>query len=69
MNNSNGMYQVGYCYNLGIGVEIDKHKAFTYYLQSAESGNQMGIRKTAICYYYGIGIEENYDKQKKWREK
>ena len=62
MNNSNGMYQVGYCYNLGIGVEIDKHKAFTYYLKSAEAGNSMGIWKTSVCYLYGIGVEKDENK-------
>ncbi|RIB10890.1 hypothetical protein C2G38_2104959, partial [Gigaspora rosea] len=58
--------QVGYCYYLGIGVEIDKHKAFTYYLKSAEAGNSMGIWKTAWCYYYGIGVEKNDDKWWEW---
>ncbi|RIB01539.1 hypothetical protein C2G38_2230533 [Gigaspora rosea] len=33
------MYQVGYCYILGIGVEIDKPKAFTSYLKSAEEAD------------------------------
>ncbi|RIB26023.1 hypothetical protein C2G38_2164500 [Gigaspora rosea] len=46
MNNSNGMYQVAYCYYLGIGIEIDKQKAFSYYLKSADAGNSMGIWKT-----------------------
>ncbi|KAF0540165.1 HCP-like protein [Gigaspora margarita] len=39
MNNSNRMYQVAHCCYLGIGVEIDKHKAFTYYLKSVKAGN------------------------------
>ncbi|RIB29727.1 kinase-like domain-containing protein [Gigaspora rosea] len=69
MNNSNGMYQVGYCYYLGIGVEIDKHKAFTYYLKSAEADNSMGIWKTVWCYYYGIGVEKNDDKWWEWYKK
>ncbi|RIB08333.1 kinase-like domain-containing protein [Gigaspora rosea] len=69
MNNPKRIYQVGYCYYLGIGVEIDKHKAFTYYLKSAETGNSMGIWKTAICYYYGIGVEENDDKFYEWIKK
>ncbi|RIB11711.1 kinase-like domain-containing protein [Gigaspora rosea] len=64
MNNSNGMYQVGYCYHLGIGVEIDKQKAFTNYLKSAEAGNSNGIWKTAISYYH-----KNYDKYDEWFEK
>ncbi|RIB19886.1 kinase-like domain-containing protein [Gigaspora rosea] len=69
MNTSNGMYQVGFCYYLGIGVEIDKYKAFSYYLKSAEAGNSMGIWKTAWCYYYGIGVEKNDDKFRKWIKK
>jgi len=43
MNNPNGMYQVGYCYYLGIGVEADEHKAFEHYVESAEAGNLNGI--------------------------
>ncbi|KAF0558237.1 hypothetical protein F8M41_009964 [Gigaspora margarita] len=39
MNNSNRMYQVAHCCYLGIGVEIDKHKAFTYYLKSVKASN------------------------------
>ncbi|RIB22195.1 kinase-like domain-containing protein [Gigaspora rosea] len=69
MNHSNGMYQVGYCYYLGIGVEIDKHKAFTYYLKSVEADNSMGIWKTAWCYYYGIGVEKNRNEWRKWFQK
>ncbi|RIB18023.1 kinase-like domain-containing protein [Gigaspora rosea] len=69
MNNSNGMYQVGYCYYLGIGVEIDKHKAFTYYLKSAKAGNSMGIWKSAWCFYYGIGVEKNSNKWEEWIQK
>ncbi|RIB26908.1 kinase-like domain-containing protein [Gigaspora rosea] len=69
MNNSNGMYQVGYCYYLGIRVEIDKYKAFKYYLKSAEAGNSMGIWKTAWCYCYGIGVEKNSNEWWKWIQK
>ena len=69
MNNPNGMYQVGYCYYLGIGVEIDMHKAFMYYLRSAEAGNSMGIRKTAVCYKYGLGVEKSEAICEYWRRK
>ena len=34
MNDSNGIYQVDYCYYLGIEVEIDKLKASIYYLRN-----------------------------------
>ncbi|RIB04423.1 kinase-like domain-containing protein [Gigaspora rosea] len=69
MNNPNGMYQVGYCYYLGIGVKMNKHKAFKYYLKAAKAGNSMGIFKTAICYYYGVGVKKNKDKYYYWTEK
>ena len=42
--------------------EINKDKAFTYYLKSAEAGNSMEIWKTAWSYCYGIGVEGNWSK-------
>jgi TPR repeat protein len=50
-------------------VEMNKHKAFEYYLKSAEMSNSIGIFKTAICYYYRIGVEKNYDKFEEWIKK
>ncbi|RIB24351.1 kinase-like domain-containing protein [Gigaspora rosea] len=67
--NSNEMYKDGHRYYLGIEVEMDKHKAFTYYLKSAEAGNSMGIFKTAICYYYGVGVAEDKNKYEYWIKK
>ena len=62
MNNSSGIFQVGFCYYHGIGVEMDKHQAFVHYRKLAEMNNSYGIFKTAICYYYGIGVEKNINK-------
>ena len=63
------MYQVGYCYYLGIGVEKDKHKAFEHYKKSAAMNNLNGIYKTAICYYHGIGVERDINKFFEWINK
>ena len=60
------MFQVGFCYYNGIGVEMNKHKTFEHYRKSAEMNNSNGIFKTAICYYYGIGVEQNTDKFWEW---
>ncbi|KAF0333013.1 SEL1 protein [Gigaspora margarita] len=59
---------LGYRYEhgIGIGVELDKHKAFMYYLKSAEAGCSMGIFKVAICYKYGVGVENNEEKFRDW---
>jgi TPR repeat protein len=42
------MYQVGVCYDLGIGVETDKQKAFEHYKNSAKGGNSKGFLKWSI---------------------
>ncbi|RIB24790.1 kinase-like domain-containing protein [Gigaspora rosea] len=59
---------LGYRYEhgIGIGVELDKHKAFTHYLKSAVAGNSMGIFKVAICYRYRVGVEKNEVKFYDW---
>src|SRR5690348_336148 len=49
------MYNVGYCYEKGIGVEKDECKAFIYYQKSAEMGNFHRISKVAKCYRNRIG--------------
>jgi TPR repeat protein len=69
MNNSNGIFKVGFCYYHGIGVEMNKRKAFEHYLKSAEMDNSIGIFKTAICYYYGIEVEKSNSKFNEWIRK
>jgi TPR repeat protein len=62
MNNSNRIFQVGFCYYYRIRVEINKRKAFEHYLKSAKIDNSIRIFKTTICYYYRIGVEKSNSK-------
>ncbi len=48
---------IGMCYEFGIGVEAQPAKAFGYYTQAAERGNQQASYRLARCYYFGIGTE------------
>ena len=57
MNDSDGMYWLGYCYEYGIGVEKDENKAFIYYQKSGELNNSNGIYRVGYCYNLGIGVE------------
>ncbi|RIB02337.1 kinase-like domain-containing protein [Gigaspora rosea] len=57
MNEPDGIYRLGYCYEYGIGVEKDERKAFTYYQKSAEMNNSNRIYQVGYCYYLGIGVD------------
>ncbi|RIB30491.1 kinase-like domain-containing protein [Gigaspora rosea] len=57
MNDPEGIYRLGYCYEYGIGVEKDERRAFTYYQKSAEMNNSNGIYQVGYCYYLGIGVD------------
>ncbi|KAF0536876.1 calmodulin-dependent protein kinase [Gigaspora margarita] len=57
MNEPDGIFWLGYCYEYGIGVEKDVNKAFIHYRKSAEMNNPNGIYQVGYCYYLGIGVE------------
>src|SRR6266542_5219167 len=49
--------RLGYCYQKGIGIEIDKIKAFSLYKEAAENDSFDAKIKLGYCYQKGIGIE------------
>ncbi|GBC10027.1 hypothetical protein RclHR1_00930005 [Rhizophagus clarus] len=51
-----GINRLGYCYENGIGTDIDEQKAFLLYQKAAELGNSQGISKLGWCYESGFGI-------------
>ncbi|KAF0491302.1 NACHT domain-containing protein [Gigaspora margarita] len=59
MNNSNGIFWLGQCYEYGIGVEENIDKAFIYYQQSADMGHVSGTFLVGYYYDEGIGVEKN----------
>ncbi|RIB26852.1 hypothetical protein C2G38_2263229 [Gigaspora rosea] len=54
--------KIGLCYENGVGVEKDEHKAFIYYQKSAEMGYVNGIHDIGYCYLYGVGVEKDEHK-------
>ncbi|GBB97802.1 hypothetical protein RclHR1_03070018 [Rhizophagus clarus] len=61
-NNSNYIFLLGKFNHLGIGIDIDKKKAFELYQKAADLGNASGINSLGYCYFYGIGTD--IDKKK-----
>jgi TPR repeat protein len=51
------VYQVGVCYDLGIGVETDKQKAFAHYQKLADMNNSNRTFQVGFRYYNEIGVE------------
>ncbi|GET58675.1 kinase-like domain-containing protein [Rhizophagus irregularis DAOM 181602=DAOM 197198] len=56
------IWNLGLCYENGIGVEKDYNEAFKLYKQLAEEGDLDGLAMLGYCYSYGIGT--NINKQK-----
>ncbi|GBC20659.2 kinase-like domain-containing protein [Rhizophagus irregularis DAOM 181602=DAOM 197198] len=54
-NNSNSIFLLGAFNHLGIGIDIDKKKAFELYQKSANLENATAINNLGYCYYSGIG--------------
>ncbi|GES88018.1 kinase-like domain-containing protein [Rhizophagus clarus] len=54
-DDSNSIALLGKFNYLGIGIDIDKQKAFELYQKAAELGNSSGIYNLGYCYENGIG--------------
>ena len=56
------MYDVGYIYLIGDGVEIDYDKAFEYFTKAADKGMAQAYGSVGYCYQNGLGVEADLDK-------
>ncbi|PKC56366.1 hypothetical protein RhiirA1_474102 [Rhizophagus irregularis] len=61
-NSSNSLVLLGELNFLGIGISINKQKAFELYQKAAYLGNSFGINSLGDCYQNGIGTD--IDKKK-----
>ena len=59
---------LGYCYDTGIGISIDKQKAVELYQKAANLRDEVAQYNLAIKYEYGDGIEKDVDKAIYWYE-
>jgi TPR repeat protein len=61
-NNPNSIVLFGDFNYLGIGISIDKIKAFELYKKAADLGNADGINNLGYCYGNGIGTDIDEEK-------
>jgi TPR repeat protein len=61
-NISNSFFLLGVFYHFGIGINVDKQKAFDLYQKAANSENIFGILSLGYCYNNGIGTRVNKQK-------
>ena len=52
-------YEIGECYDFGIGVAEDKKEALKWYKRSASKGYILAVYVLGLCYYCGNGIRKN----------
>src|SRR6266511_6460200 len=62
-------YNLGRCYELGIGVEKDEFKAFEHYRKSVENGYDKAQNILTFLYENGSGTEKNLEKAIYWYNK
>ncbi|CAI2166327.1 1780_t:CDS:2 [Funneliformis geosporum] len=64
--NTASQYEIGYCYEYGIGTIQSDKKAFDWYMKSAMGDNPKGQCSLAWCYQQGIGVEKDDEKSFEW---
>ena len=57
---SDAMCNLGYCYEMGNGVEKNLAKAAEWYRKAADNGNEIAQSNLGIFYEYGKGVTKNY---------
>jgi hypothetical protein len=59
-------YNLGVCYEQGLGVEQSYNKAVKWYKLSAEQGLAEAQNNLGGCYVNGHGVEQSYKEAVKW---
>lgn len=59
-------YNLGYCYEEGLGVFRSPAKAVKWYRRSAGLGNAKAQNNLGNCYYWGSGVAQDYKEAFKW---
>ncbi|CAI2161814.1 15628_t:CDS:2 [Funneliformis geosporum] len=68
-HDNSGMYNLGCCYQYGIGTNIDLQKAIVLYEKAANLDHEMAQFNLATMYKEGNGINKDIDKAIYWYRK
>ncbi|RGB25310.1 kinase-like domain-containing protein [Rhizophagus diaphanus] len=67
--NSGGINLLGYCYDNGIGTDVNVQKAFELYQEAANLGNDTAQFNLALMYENGNGIKNDINQAIYWYKK
>lgn len=62
-------YQLGQCYEKGLGTAVDSVQAVQWYTRAAEQGDADAMYSLGLCYYYAIGVSEDLAKARAYLRK
>lgn len=61
-----GLYHLGLCFSGGIGVKMDKPKAYDLFRRAAEMGHADAMRELYVCFMKGYGVEKDEAAGRQW---
>src|SRR5699024_5334823 len=59
LGDPNGLTNLGWCLEAGVGVEADPRQAVVLYAQAAAQDYVPALTNLGFCYTYGIGVERD----------
>ena len=62
----NSIFNIGFMYYTGRGVEQDYDTAIEYYRRAADQGLPVALFAVGDCYYLGNGVEKDIKQAEKW---
>jgi TPR repeat protein len=62
LGNAESQYNLGYCYQAGVGIEQNPEKAVEWYSKSAEQGWNDGFYAMMMAYGNGSGVQQDFNK-------
>ena len=60
---------MGYCYQIGQGVQQSIEAAVYWYTESAEQGDAKAQTLLGYCYHTGLGVDRDVKKAIEWYKK
>lgn len=64
--NASVQVAIGYLYDMGLGVPVDKRKAFSWYMKAAQQGDTDAQAYVANAYQEGQGASVNLEQARSW---
>ncbi|MBO7341609.1 MAG: toll/interleukin-1 receptor domain-containing protein, partial [Clostridia bacterium] len=61
MGDAASLCNLGYCYEVGLGVDRDTKMSANLYRRAANAGNARAQYNLGVCYALGVGVDEDID--------